>query len=182
MVQVRPVRLEDAPELARVLTETQRATFEGLVPDACLDSPTREESERNWRRFIESGALEQGEFLLVAEDMQGRMAGFVLAGGATEEDFGEPGQVVRELSVLMVDSDWQRKGIGRLLVGRVAAAFKAQGTEAVLVGVHADNPNHAFYRRLGARRVAVRPYDWAGYQSEMVYYLWDELAALIGQG
>jgi ribosomal-protein-alanine N-acetyltransferase len=91
VVQIRPVRLEDAPELARILTGALRDTFAGRVPEACLDSPTREESERNWRRSIEKPGFcekpgflnDEGEFLLVAEDMAGQMAGFILAGRAS---------------------------------------------------------------------------------------------------
>jgi GNAT superfamily N-acetyltransferase len=196
VVQIRPVRLEDAPELARILTGALRDTFAGRVPEACLDSPTREESERNWRRSIEKPGFcekpgflnDEGEFLLVAEDMAGQMAGFILAGRVVEEEgeFRElwqnqglrPGKVVRELTVLMVDPDWQRKGIGRLLVEQVTAVCQAQNTQAILVGVHIQNPNNAFYHHLGARHVLTRPHDWAGYKAELLFYLWDDLDRL----
>ena len=54
---IRPAAIDDAPALAWILTETNKETFRGLVPDRCLASPTLEESERNWRRFFLLGSL-----------------------------------------------------------------------------------------------------------------------------
>ena len=56
-IHIRPATIEDAPALARILTETNNETFRGLAPDYCLASPTLEKSERNWLRFFRSGSL-----------------------------------------------------------------------------------------------------------------------------
>lgn len=181
-IRFRPTTIADAPELARILIGTNEETFRGLVPDKCLMSLTREESETNWRRTLAAGGLSEGQFLIVAEhigsgDAPQGLVGYVLAGGKAELATYE-----RELDVLMVDAAWQRRGIGRQLVVRAAIELRRQGVTSMLVGIQVDNPNRVFYERLGGRLVGRRPLDWAGYQTEEILYGWDDVGALIGEG
>ncbi len=169
--------LDDAPELARILTGTNAATFRGLVPDTCLASPTIAESEVNWRRALSAGELDGEKFLIVgqhAANEQGRLVGYVIAGGKCELAGYE-----RELNVLMVDTPWQRQGIGRKLVTLAAAELQRQGATSMLAGVQVDNPNRAFYEHLGGRLVGRRPLDWAGYETEELLYGYDDISRLI---
>ena len=176
-IHIRPAVIDDAPVLARILTETGRETFRGLVPDQCLHSPTLEESERNWCRFFRAGSLDGDEIMLVATDDKGVMSGYILAGRKTKrEDYP------RELSVLMIAPAWQRQGIGRKLITRVAQELSRQGETSLLVGILKENPNWVFYERLGARQVGGRPIDWAGYETQIILYGWDDLAELVRQG
>lgn len=182
MLRLRPANVKDAPELARILTGTNAATFRGLVPDECLASPTREVSEANWRSALAAGGLGAGRFLIVAEYVSaghgsGQLVGYVLAGGQSELPGFE-----RELDVLMVDPPWQRQGIGRLLVSRAAAELQRRGATSMLVGVQVDNPNRAFYEHLGGRLVGRRPLDWAGYETEELLYGYDDISSLIEGG
>jgi predicted N-acetyltransferase YhbS len=113
-IHIRRATPEDAPDLARILIETNRATFEGLVPDHCLDSPTREESIRNWKRALSSDRVKEGKFTLVAENTAGHIVGYTVAGGETGRSDYE-----RELNVLMIGTTWHRRGIGRALISAV---------------------------------------------------------------
>ncbi len=181
IIRLRPAAIADAPELARILTGTNETTFRGLVPDKCLTSLTREESETNWRRALTAGGLSGGQFLIVAEhissgDAPQGLVGYVLAGGKADLAAYE-----RELDVLMVDTAWQRQGIGRQLVILAATKLRQQEVTSMLVGIQVDNPNRAFYERLGGRLVGRRPLDWAGYETEEILYGWDDTSALIGE-
>jgi len=71
-IHIRPANVDDSPALARILTETNKETLQGLVPDRCLSSPTLEQSERNWRRFFQSGRMAEGEIMLVARHVGSR--------------------------------------------------------------------------------------------------------------
>jgi len=175
LIHFRRATINDAPELARILLETNAATFRGLVPDKCLASPTPEESVTNWRRTLSADGLGDGQFLIVCEREQHGLVGYVLAGGKTDMEAYE-----RELNVLMVDTSWQRQGIGRKLVARAAAKLQGQGTKSMLVGIQVDNPNRAFYERLGARPVGRRPLVWAGYETEEILYGWEDIEVLAG--
>ena len=181
-IDFRYATVEDAQELARVLIETNEATFRGLVPDQCLTSLSLEESAANWRKTLSGGGLEEGKFLIVAEqigagDKPKGLLGYVLAGADSKLADYES-----ELNVLMVDTPWQRQGIGRQLVVRAAVELRRQGVKSMLVGVQVDNPNRAFYERLGGRLVGRRPLDWAGYQTEEILYGWDDISVLTEKG
>ena len=175
-ILLRPAAIVDAPALARILTGTNRDTFQGLVPDRCLASPTLEESERNWRRFFLLETLAAEEIMMVSSAGGGEVTGYILAGAQT----GRP-DYPRELNVLMVDTPWQRQGIGRKLVAHIAGELSWQGVQSMLVGILAENPNQVFYERLGAKRVGSRPFNWAGYETQEILYGWDNLALLAQQ-
>lgn len=160
--------MADTPDLARVLTETNRATFQGLVPDHCLASPTLQESDQYWQRFLNE-RIEENQFLLVLENEVDQVVGYVLAGGSTEK----PDEA--ELNVLMIDPAWQRRGYGRLLVAESARRIKAQGKSSMLVAVEQHNPNHAFYEQLGVKQIGEKPFDWDGFQTKLILYRWEDL-------
>lgn len=180
LIRFMQATVDDAADLARILIGANEATFRGLVPDKCLTALSREESITNWRRTLSAGDLGDGKFLIVcehaaAEDGQGELVGYVLAGGETEFEAYE-----RELNVLMVDPAWQRRGIGRALMSQAAAELQRQGVSSMLVAVQVDNPNRAFYEHLGGRPVGRRPLDWAGYKTEVALYGWDDISILVG--
>lgn len=170
-MRIREATVDDAPALARVLVDTNRDTFSGLVPERCLAFPY-EESERNWRKSLQSG-LKEGQFMFVVEEGAGAIVAMILAGSHTGRD-----DFRRELDLMMVDTPYQRRGIGRLLVMEAARRLLAEGEKSMLVGVQEDNPNRAFYERLGARRVGERPLDWDGYETREILYGWDEIGQL----
>jgi ribosomal protein S18 acetylase RimI-like enzyme len=172
-VSIRPAVLEDSLQLAQILVKTNADTFRGLVPDKCLTSPTIKESESNWRRFFRSGCLGKNEILLAATKEDDNLVGYALAGRQSRYP-GYP----RELSVLMVLPRWQRRGIGRDLVSHISHELYQQGLRTMLVGILIENPNQAFYEKLGARQVGARPYTWAGYKTRELLYGWDNLASL----
>jgi RimJ/RimL family protein N-acetyltransferase len=89
-----------------------------------------------------------------------------VAYGALERATGRPLGVARyaragdgapeaELAVTVVDA-WQGRGVGRLMVGGLAAHARAAGIATLRASVIAGNrPALALMRRLGARAVAV---------------------------
>jgi ribosomal protein S18 acetylase RimI-like enzyme len=161
-ITIRPAIVTDAPALAKILTETNRATFAGIVPSECLNDPTLADSERNWRRTLgDLGDL----ILLVAENQQGNMLGYALVGDKTDHPIFS-----RELHVLMVAPNHQRQGIGRLLVARASKAMKRLGASGLTIAVHSQNPNTAFYEHLGATQIGTRPFTWAGHKMQAILY------------
>ena len=175
-IHIRPANVDDSPALTRILTETNRETFQGLVPEYCLASTTLEQSECNWRKFFQSGGPAEGEIMLVAANDGGEVAGYIMDGRQTARK-----EYPRELSVLMMATPWQSLGIGHKLVESVAGELFRQGETGLLVGILEENPNWEFYERLGARRVGSRPFNWAGYETRETLYGWENLALLAQQ-
>jgi ribosomal protein S18 acetylase RimI-like enzyme len=79
----------------------------------------------------------------------------------------------------MVGTPWQRQGIGRKLVSQAVVELQRHRVTSMLVAVQVDNPNWAFYERLGGRLVGRRPLDWEGYETEVVLYGWDDISVLV---
>ncbi len=172
-VRVRDVAVGDAAALARILIAANDSAFRGLVPPHCL-SFTEAESAANWRKTLTAG-LPPGDFMLVAESPHGVPVGYAWGGPCMDDPVY--GGELRQLNVWPAD---QRRGIGRLLVRRVADRLVAQGIASMRVEVLRINPNRAFYERLGARYVSERPYDWDGVVLASCRYGWTDLAPLLG--
>jgi len=163
--------VEDAPALARILTEANRHAFQGRVPDHCLDSPTLAESERNWRRSLAEKSWENRFLCLLDDEFEG-ILGYIIFSSKTEI------ANEAELDVLMIDIPWQRQGYGRYLVQVAANRVRKLGCQTMRVGVEQHNPNAAFYERLGAQQIGERPLDWAGFQTREILYRWEDLDEL----
>lgn len=170
-VHLRDMVVGDAEALARILIAATDSAFRGLVPPQCLTF-TEAESAANWRRTLTAG-LPPGDFMLVAELPPDVPVAYAW-GGPCADDPAHDGEL-RQLNVWPAA---QRRGIGRLLVGRVADRLAAQGIASMRVEVLRINPNRAFYERLGARYVSERAYDWDGVVLAMCRYGWTDLAPL----
>ena len=184
-IQIRDARLDDCPALGHVLVSAMRDAFRGRVPDHCLEWLTPEVSATNWaRNFEPGGSLERGSCLLVAETAAAEVVGLALLGDMRVETLSDPQLATRfprELLTIHVDPQWQRMGVGRQLVASVTQVLRQEGTRRLLVRVLFENPNRAFYERLGAVRLGTAPYDWEGYLTEEILYGWDDVDRLFGR-
>jgi ribosomal protein S18 acetylase RimI-like enzyme len=169
----RDVTPADAAGLASVLVSANESAFRGRVPDVCLEF-SEAESTANWQRFFADGGLPGGDFIIIAQDNMGRVAGYTW-GGPYLSDANYRGEV-RQLAV---HPDFQRQGLGRRLVQMVAARLSRRDCYSLRVDVLEVNPNRAFYERLGAVYVTQGPYEWEGVTLVSYTYGWVDTAALI---
>ena len=170
-IRIRPATLDDPEALAHVLITANESAFRGLVPDECLTF-TEAQSAINWRKtFSEEGLPSGNEFLVVAETRDGEVVGYVW-GGVKDDGDG----IVR---VLMVLPAYHRRGIGRLLVSRVAERLAEKGIHKMTVEVLSVNPNRLFYERIGATYVSEAPYDWDGVPMSSCLYQWEDTHSLL---
>lgn len=181
-IQIRLARIEDCQALGEILVSSTNGAFSGLVPDTCLEW-TADESAANWKRnFKEDGSLSDDNCIFVAETAVSGVVGFALSGEVRSNEAAslpiDP-TYENELLVLQVFPDWQRQGIGRLLVSRVAAELLKNDNKQLLVRVLTINPNRPFYERLGAVKLGAEPYDWDGFKTEMSIYGWPDVSKLI---
>jgi GNAT superfamily N-acetyltransferase len=62
---------------------------------------------------------------------------------------------------VVVRRDWQRRGIGAVLIRELTDCFRQAGLERVALGVTSANPARRLYERMGFRRLApVTAYIW----------------------
>ena len=177
---IRQARIEDRSAMGRILVAATQNAVRGLVPDQCLEWLTPEESAANWAKYLKSEERLAGEdFLIVAETKPHGVIGLALLSKRFDsDDINDLRVFAWELRTLHVDPVWQRLGIGRRLVARVADQVWKEGARRLLVRALVENPNRAFYEHLGARRLCLQPYDWDGYQTKEILYGWDDINRL----
>ena len=162
---IRHARKADCPALAQILIAATQDAFRGHVPDHCLNWITPEKSAANWaKNFASDQRLKVGNYCYAAETNAGKLIGFALLIDGSKIDDQDPPQAKQfnhELRVIQVDLAWQRRGVGRSLIARVAEQIKCEGSSRCLVRVLVENPNLPFYEHLGAVQLGKRPYDWA---------------------
>jgi GNAT superfamily N-acetyltransferase len=176
-IVIRHARIDDCPALGRIIVSATQHAFRGRVPDQCLSWLTPEESAVNWaKNFMSDQSLEPGDSLFVAET-QYEVIGLAMLSEITPEYDYEPSITSRyshELISLQVAPPWQRQGVGRRLLARIADKLGDGPANHLLVRVLVDNPNIAFYEKLGAIRIGKRPYVWEGYETQEIILGWED--------
>jgi GNAT superfamily N-acetyltransferase len=181
VIEIRHARIGDCPALGRILVSATQEAFRGRVPDPCLNWLTPEESAANWaKNFTSDQSFAPGDSLFVAET-QKEVIGLAMLSEITPDYDYEPLDVSRyshELLALQVAPVWQRQGVGRRLLSRIADELGREKAAHLLVRVLVDNPNVGFYERLGAIRIGKRPYEWESYETEEILLGWEDISTL----
>jgi GNAT superfamily N-acetyltransferase len=116
-VSVRPATPADAPSITRVQQVTWRTAFADVLPRSVLDSWDDEAATAAWRTAV-SAPPTADHTVLVAVD-----AGSVVGFAATA-----PAGPAREVTVLLVEPRWGRRGHGSRLLAAVADLARDAGT------------------------------------------------------
>ena len=169
---IREANESDAAGIARVQVKAWQTTYKGIVPNGYLASLTYEKRAQRWRQIL---ASDENNFTFVAETSDERIGGFA-SGGETEES-GE--DFAGELIAIYLLENYQRQGIGKLLVKAVAQRFLQQEVSSMLVWVLAENPFKAFYESLGGEYVSEKQTEIGGVSLIEVAYGWKNLEILL---
>jgi GNAT superfamily N-acetyltransferase len=126
-VSVRPARPDDAEAIARLQLVTWRAAYRALLPAAVLDDWDEPAAVDAWRTAVVAPPT-PGHSVLVALD--GAVVTGFAAFGPAELGAGEqplPGAPTSEVTALLVEPRWGRRGHGSRLLAAVADLAAAAG-------------------------------------------------------
>ena len=171
-MSVRIATPDDADAIERIRTDTWRAAYRGLMPDAVLDRLGYDATRR--REFMARMAPDR--FVLVAEH-DGEVVGFSNGGPSRTEDNAHPG----EIYAIYVLPSHQGHGHGAGLMRASARELRARGFGGMLIWVLRENqPSRRFYERMGGRHLRDRDEDRVieGVTITESGYAWDDLGAL----
>jgi GNAT superfamily N-acetyltransferase len=129
----------DVPALAALHVETFRETHGGGPPVSVR--------EAQWQGIL--SADDVLDFTFLVEDHSHQPVGFARG---TRHDGGVPGYQ-GELNKIYVLKRQQGRGLGRLLVCKVAGRFLSQGVTSMLLFGDARSPSNGFYEHFGAVRL-----------------------------
>jgi GNAT superfamily N-acetyltransferase len=137
---VRPARVQDVRQMARVHVRCWQETYRGLMPDAVLDDPGFPAArERMWTEVLTGGRYRQNRVAVAERDDE--LAGIAMSG--PPEDAAATWS--RQLYVLYVYAADHGTGAGRALLEAVI-----DPAEPTALWVADPNPRaQAFYRKHG---------------------------------
>ncbi|MBX3134518.1 MAG: GNAT family N-acetyltransferase [Gemmatimonadaceae bacterium] len=155
---IRDATATDVPALARLHVVTWNATY-GVFG---LKGPSADVREQQWRaKFAKD---DPDWFCLVVERADGALVGFAQANRSDNPAYEG------ELAKIHLLRDYQRLGLGRRLVGRVARRFVARGITSMWLYGDARNPSSRAWVALGAEKCDADPGSGN--------YGWQDIAAL----
>ncbi|WP_191560441.1 GNAT family N-acetyltransferase [Metabacillus idriensis] len=164
---IRIAAQEDAKQIAVVHVDSWRTTYKGIVAESFLEKMTYESRERLW-------ASASPDSVVVAEDTNGRIVGFVSFGPERTKEFDFDG----ELYAIYLLKEVQGSGIGRKLVLAAAEGLIKQNHQSMLLWVMNANPSKGFYERFLPEKVAEDVYTIEGEDHQETALGWRDLQKL----
>jgi GNAT superfamily N-acetyltransferase len=172
---IRPAIPDDALAIARIHVDAWRNTYCGLVPGALLDCLSIERREQQWCRWLRQSELDT-TCTFVAQLDDSRVAGFASGGLNHGDDWDYAG----ELLTLYVADPFQRRGVGRALLGAVTQQLAQLGIHSIIVWSLQNKSAHSFYTSLGGVRLREQAFLMEGHRLYEVGYGWKDTTPLFG--
>jgi ribosomal protein S18 acetylase RimI-like enzyme len=135
---VRPASAADVDEISRVQLDTWSTAYAKILPRAVLDDLRPEAVRAAWRAAVTTPPSDRHQ-VLVAYDHDG-VVGFVASAPATPDDtVDDLPDGTLEVTALLVEPRWGRRGHGSRLLAATADLARVQGfTAAVHWALAAD--------------------------------------------
>ena len=148
-VSVRPARPSDVAEIARLQLATWRAAYASILPAGVLDQLSPRDMAVHWSSAVSSPPSPRHRVIVAQE--QSWTVGFAALGPAEDPDV-DP-STTGEVTTLIVEPRWGRRGHGSRLLAATVDLFRAAGyTTAITWVLDRDTVSEAFYRSAGWER------------------------------
>jgi RimJ/RimL family protein N-acetyltransferase len=140
-VSVRPARALDAERVAAVQLSTWRTAY-AFLPEAALAVPP-EQAAALWLRAIELPPTQRHRVLVAMEGAE--LVGFAASGPADDEDLDAV-----EVSTLLVEPRWGRRGHGSRLLAATVDHWQQDGAATAIAWVwERDTASRSFLTTAG---------------------------------
>jgi GNAT superfamily N-acetyltransferase len=150
---VRPATVEDVDEIVRIQADTWEAAYSGLVPAEAITRLRSPEAHRAWAAAVTAG---EGHHVLVATESEWTVGFCAAAPAQAPERAVAPDsptlgpEAWAEISALLVEPRWGRRGHGGRLLATVAAHLREIGAVFGLAWVpETDAASRKFYSGVG---------------------------------
>jgi GNAT superfamily N-acetyltransferase len=154
---VRPARLADAGEIARIQLATWRVAYRRMLPKHVLDNLDEAWLGRRWSDAIQAPPSDRHRVLVAIEQAeQSYLVGFAASGPADQEALAPDetptglGPDVVAVTDLLVEPRWGRRGHGSRLLAASVDLWRENGfTTAVAWAFEADATTRTFLTSTG---------------------------------
>ena len=173
---IREAKLEDAGAIAKVHVDTWRTTYRDIIPESYIAKLSYQKRQERWIEMLSTKIEEEKKhFAYVVKDNTGKIIAFADGGLLRNSDSIYQG----ELYAIYILEAYQRQGIGRKLIKKIADKLSQSGLKSMLVWVLADNPACQFYQALGGQQVKQRQIEIEGVKLDEIAYGWIDTKVLM---
>ncbi len=147
---VRPALPQDAAEIARIQVVTWRTAYRAALPAAVLDEWDADAATASWRTAVTSPPT-PGHGVVVALE-RNTVVGFAAFAPAElgPGEVADPAGPTAELTTLLVEPRWGRRGHGSRLLAAVSDLARAGGAARLQVWLlETDRVSAGFYESAG---------------------------------
>ncbi|MDG5471290.1 GNAT family N-acetyltransferase [Jeotgalibacillus sp. ET6] len=160
-MNIRRACIKDARGVAKVQVDCWKTTYKNIVPDEYLNKMTYESREETWKSIIAD------QTVFVAETDEGEIIGF--SNGGKERTSKYPAYN-GELYAIYILEDYQKKGLGKLLINPIIEDLIQNEIFSMVVLVLEENNSRLFYESLGAKQIDIIEIEVSGKRlNELVY-------------
>jgi GNAT superfamily N-acetyltransferase len=173
MIQLRPAKLLDYSSIALLHATSWRKTYRGILSDKFLKDDVETQRLEIWHNRLSSPATNQEVIIAVQDNI---IVGFFCIYLDDDSTFGTL------LDNLHVAADYQKSGVGKLLMKSCAKLILEKGSNATMyLWVFEINQNaRRFYERLGGNNVeTVKKQNEDGTEAKVCRYAWEDVTSLI---
>jgi GNAT superfamily N-acetyltransferase len=144
-INIRPATVDDAEQMAALFMRCWLISLKDFAPDGFIDQFSHETQKQKYRQR----AIDPGWLMYIAEQ-GGNVLGMITA----RDNPSEPVIYQKEVRALYVDPDFQRQGIGELLLSKVFSVFKKHSIRnAMLWCIKANHRAGSFYEKHGGKKL-----------------------------
>jgi GNAT superfamily N-acetyltransferase len=153
---IRPATFNDGRGIAEVHVAAWKTTYHEIFPASLLETLSVEKQETFWKGMLLE--MRNDAVTLVACGPAGEVVGF--ASGGAERTGGLPCD--GELHAIYLLKAIRGRGLGTLLVQRLARELQSRGFSSMAVWVLELNPYRKFYEALGAMAIGEKTIERGG--------------------
>ncbi|MBR7782901.1 GNAT family N-acetyltransferase [Undibacterium luofuense] len=175
-VSLRRATVADAEAIAAVRVEGWQTAYRGMIPDQYLDEMLVDDHVLYWKRILQALPAAADKACVYVAESEGHVIGFVSATLLAEPKHGYHA----ELGALYIRPQWQRAGIGRRMMHKVARTLQSWNCADLVVWVLSDNRlARNFYEELNGEFVLEQEFSWDDMDLKEVGYGWKDLNVLL---
>ncbi len=168
---IRKAKITDTNAIAKIHIAVWKTTYTRIIPQDFLDKLSVERSEKNWSKTLNN--TDSNNVFLVCENELGEIVGFI--GGGTNREEESLLEYSGELMAIYILKEYQRKGLGSLLMRSFQKELLECGIMNMIIWVLKDNESKYFYEKLGGVFLKEKEYHIGGAKQIGVAYGWKNL-------
>ena len=169
---IREANKNDLSSIGKVQVDSNRSTYIEIMPEKYLNNLSYESKASEWDEKLFN--VNSKQFMYVAENDDANIVGFASGSLVRTNDLFE-----REIYSIYILKEFQRKGIGQLLIKAIITKFIECNVSSMLLWTLKDNPSQSFYKHLGGKIVDKRLINRGGKELQQIAYAWEDITCIL---